>query len=151
MGPEPSDLIWLILPHHELKCSQYSLLQLQPCATTSPKELKIRGPDTFKGKPNEDLNVWLQRVQLYFTSSHTADDQAIWIAMNLEGAAFIWFQNEDSYRKSLDPAFAWDLPTLTAAMKSYYIKPTKSFDSFKSLMDLRQTTSVRDFAQQFLL
>ena len=71
--------------------------------------------------------------------------------MNLEGAAFVWFQNEDASRKTADPTFAWDIDNITDALKTFYTKPTRTFDSFKVLMDLRQTTSVRDYAQQFLL
>jgi hypothetical protein len=61
------------------------------------RELKIQGPGTFKGSPKEDINIWLQRVFLFFTWYNLTDtEKAQWIAMNLEGPAFVWFQAEDS-------------------------------------------------------
>ena len=122
------------------------------CGTATPAagfdiSLKPKDPPTFAGKPNEDVEVWVQQVENFLLLIGGSDPmQVAYIANLLHGPAQLWFQREC---KGGNRPENWDC--LSHMLLERFGNVTKKEFAQSSLMNIRQgkNETAHDYAMRF--
>ena len=124
-------------------------------ATSSlPKGVKPPVLETFSGKSPKDVRPWLQRARSVLRISGfdlESSDVVSYAASFLTGAANSWFLSEADRAPygSIDNGGFNNFDEFATALTRHMGDPNPEDKARKSLRSLRQTTSVKSYADEF--
>ena len=113
---------------------------------TGPSRIKPVKPETFHGKPNENVRQWIFSVELWFTSGGvTTHIERITLAVSLlRDAALVWWR---SIHDLAEAPTTWEEFTSATINAFEPVNPAES--ARDRLATLRQSGSVRTYAYIF--
>ena len=122
------------------------------CGTDVPPakfdlSVKPRAPPVFSGKPNEDVEIWIQQVDNFLSLIGGPDRmQVAYVANVLQNAAQLWFQREC---KAGNRPVDWE--DLANMLLNRFGNTTKKEFAQSSLMNIRQgkNESAHEYAMRF--
>ena len=116
---------------------------VQPPAPPAPLRKKLGSPDKFNGNSKEDVDAWIQHMELYMNLSQVPNAERMeYGTYFLRGHAMKWYQS-----LAIKPT-TW---TQFCNQIKAQFQPVNPISTARDDLDkLHQTTSVRDYISKFL-
>lgn len=114
--------------------------------STATVQLRVRDPDTFAGRRDEDVSEWLFQLDTYFRAKAVPAEQRVVVAETLlRGTALRWWMSKghDERRE----AGQWEVFLQQVTQK--FGKPYEKEQARERLAELRQTGSAAAYIDSF--
>lgn len=117
-----------------------------PTEDHNKQQLRLPKPDPFAGKPEQDVEEWIQKMELYLRSHKTTEAEAIAFAVQLlKDHAAKWWRATCLH----DPRVYKEWGALTSQLRRQYTSPNAATHARTKLSQLRQIRSVAEYVRSF--
>lgn len=115
-------------------------------AITNKQPLRLPKPESFSCKPEQDVEEWIQKMELYLRAHKTTEPDAIAFAVQLlNDHASKWWRAVSRH----DPRMLEEWTTFVDQLRRQYVAPNVSAHARSRIAQIRQLRSVMEYSQKF--